>query len=95
MSKSYRAYKDKPLDLNRKNVITSALQRVYNDSLEHESKHRLPIPYLDKTFAFNEVFCWKCGEVIQLGSFYNSSTHSTNGSIKKYYHRSCYERMFY
>ena len=83
-----------PLDKARRNIIIAYLHEPYEAGRSNKSQK--PIEYLQKMFLKNELFCWKCGEMIPIGSDYRSGNSSSRfGTTKKYYHDSCYERMFY
>ncbi len=81
----------KVLDYPHKRAFIEKAHKVYNDSYRF---HTLPIEYLDKMFSFNELFCFKCGYPIQVGSKYSTNRNGKRNIVKKYYHSSCYESMF-
>lgn len=80
------------LDNARKYAALGYAHKMFNQAYK---QHTLPIEYLDKMFSFNELFCFHCGKTIELGEKYKANRHSKPNIVRKYYHDSCYQSMFY
>ena len=57
---------------------------------------RVPLSdYIEKTLALNKVFCFRCMEEIKIGQKYSRGSYSIGRKDSKFYHSSCYQKLWY
>ena len=56
---------------------------------------RVPLSdYIERTLALDKVFCFRCLEEIKIGQRYKRGSHSVGVKNSKFYHDSCYDKLW-
>jgi hypothetical protein len=77
-------------------VLTLCLQRIIMHhiiSRADSTEKSRPTVYVNKVKAIGMPICYQCDKVLELGQMINSTRGGSKQ--KKYYHSSCYERLFH
>jgi len=82
----------KLLTLTKQRIILTKISQTMETR-----QHRIqPNHYIEKFLCLDKMFCYKCNELIELDTYYESGSNgSARRCFRKYYHSDCFNRLYH